>query len=72
MKKVSEIRGKTSFINYHTANTGDKKAEKKLKMEAAEMGCPFILMTADKSSVGASSNGLGGSQAIKKGIAYKY
>mgnify|MGYP001178211558 CR=1 FL=1 len=72
LKKDGEIRGKTGFINYHTANTGDKKAEKKLKMAAAEMGCPFILQTADKSSVGASSNGLGGSQAVKKGIAYKY
>jgi hypothetical protein len=29
-------------------------------------------MTADKSTVGANSNQLGGSQVIKKGIAYKY
>ena len=41
-------------------------------MAAAAMGCPFILQTADKSTVGATSNGLGGSQAIKKGVAYKY
>ena len=41
-------------------------------MAAAKEGCPFILMTADKSTVGASSNGLGGSQNIKKGIGYKY
>ena len=60
------------MINYHTGNTGDKKAEKKLKIEAAKMGCPFILQTADKSTVGASSNSLGGSQVIKKGIGYKY
>ena len=72
LKKDGEVRGKTGLINYHTGNTGDKKAEKKLKMAAAAMGCPFILQTADKSTVGASSNGLGGSQAIKKGIAYKY
>jgi sRNA-binding regulator protein Hfq len=72
LKKVDEIRGKTGLINYHTGNTGDKKAEKKLKMAAAAMGCPFILQTADKSTVGATSNGLGGSQAIKKGVAYKY
>jgi sRNA-binding regulator protein Hfq len=72
LKKVSEIRGKTGLINYHTANTGDKKAEKKLKMAAAAMGCPFILQTADKASVGANSNGLGGSQNVKKGLAYKY
>lgn len=72
LKKGEEVRGKTGLINYHTGNTGDKKAEKKLKMAAAVIGCPFILQTADKSTVGASSNGLGGSQAIKKGVGYKY
>lgn len=72
LKKVDEVRGKTGLINYHTGNTGDKKAEKKLKIEAAKMGCPFILQTADKATVGASSNSLGGSQVIKKGIGYKY
>lgn len=72
LKKVEEIKGKTGLINYHTANTGDRKAEMKLKKAAAAIGCPFILMTAGKTSVGASSNQLGGSQAIKKGIAYKY
>lgn len=70
--KGDEVRGKTGLINYHTGNTGDKKAEMKLKKEAAAGGYPFVLMTADKTTVGASSNGLGGSQAIKKGIAYKY
>jgi sRNA-binding regulator protein Hfq len=72
LKKVEEVRGKTGLINFQTGNTGDKKAEKKLKMAAAALGCPFILQTADKTTVGASSNSLGGSQAIKKGIAYKY
>ena len=72
LKKVGEVRGKTGLINFQTGNTGDKKAEKKLKMDAAKIGAPFIFMTADKATVGASSNSLGGSQAIKKGIAYKY
>lgn len=72
LKKGEDVRGKTGLINYHTGNTGDKKAEKKLKMDAAEKGYPFIFMTDDKSTVGASSNGLGGSQNIKKGIGYKY
>lgn len=72
LKKAEEVRGKTGLINYHTGNTGDKKAEKKLKMEAAIAGCPFILVTDDKSTSGASSNRMGGSQNIKKGIAYKY
>lgn len=72
LKKVGEVRGKTGLINFQTGNTGDKKADKKLKMDAAKQGCPFVLMTADKSTVGANSNALGGSQNIKKGIAYKY
>ncbi|UUV21293.1 hypothetical protein [Paenimyroides aestuarii] len=72
LKKVDELRGKTSLINYHSGNTGDRKAEKKLKMAAAKEGCPFVLMTSDKSTVGANSNALGGSQNIKKGIGYKY
>jgi sRNA-binding regulator protein Hfq len=54
LKKGDDVRGKTGLINYHTGNTGDKKAEKKLKMDAAEKGYPFILMTADKATVGAS------------------
>lgn len=72
LKKVEEVRGKTGLINFQTGNSGDKKAEKKLKMAAAELGCQFIFMTADKTTVGASSNSMGGSQNIKKGIAYKY
>jgi hypothetical protein len=72
LKKGDEIRGKTGLINFQTGNTGDKKAEKKLKIEAAKMGCPFILQTADKTTVGANSNQIGGSQVIKKGIGYKY
>lgn len=72
LKKGDEVRGKTGLINFQTGNTGDKKAEKKLKMAAAEQGCAFILLTADKTTVGANSNALGGSQAIKKGVGYKY
>lgn len=72
LKKGEEVRGKTGLVNFQTGNTGDKKAEKKLKMAAAALGCPFILLTADKVTVGANSNAIGGSQAIKKGIGYKY
>lgn len=72
LKKVEEVRGKTGLINFQTGNSGDKKAEKKLKQAAAAIGCPFILLTADKTTVGANSNTMGGSQNIKKGIAYKY
>jgi sRNA-binding regulator protein Hfq len=72
LKKVGEVRGKTGLINFQTGNTGDKKAQKKLKMDAAKQGCPFVLLTADKTTVGANSNAIGGSQAIKTGVAYKY
>ncbi|MDD5151531.1 MAG: hypothetical protein PHC28_13820 [Flavobacterium sp.] len=72
LKKGGEVRGKTGLINFQTGNTGDKKADKKLKMAAAAIGCPFILMISDKTTVGASSNSLGGTQAIKTGIGYKY
>ena len=72
LQKIDEIKGKTGLINFHTGNTGDRKAEQKLKMAAAALGCAFILLTADKNTVGASSNSMGGSQNIKKGIAYKY
>ena len=74
LKKVDEIRGKTSFINYHTAATGDKKASMKLKKVATEMGCQFIYMTADKETnyTGAQGKQFGGTKAVKKGVAYKY
>jgi sRNA-binding regulator protein Hfq len=72
LKKGDEVRGKTGLVNFQTGNTGDKKAEKKLKMDAAKLGCQFILLTSDKTTVGANSNAIGGSQAIKKGVGYKY
>jgi sRNA-binding regulator protein Hfq len=74
LKKVGEIKGKTAFINLHTGNTGDSKAEMKLKMEAAKLGCEFIFMTADKDINESGANGVsfGAVQAIRKGIAYKY
>lgn len=72
LKKGMEVRGKTGLINYHTINTGEKKAEMKLRKSAAPRGFPFIVITSDKTRVGASSNQFGGSQAIKKGITYKW
>jgi hypothetical protein len=71
LKKKDEIRGKTSgFLNYHTAGSADKKATRKLKEAAAEMGAPFILMTSDND---ARVGGNGGTnQGIKKGFAYTY
>jgi hypothetical protein len=74
LKKREEIRGKTGFISFHTGNTADKKAEKKLKMDAAKNGYPFILLTLDKeiNQTGASGPSFGNIQNIKKGIGFKY
>lgn len=67
LKKGEEVRGKTSgMFSYHTAGSADKKATKKIKEAAAEMGAPFVLMTADK------SDGFGVKQSIKNGVAYSY
>ncbi|MBS1653271.1 MAG: hypothetical protein JSU05_00370 [Bacteroidetes bacterium] len=67
LKKGEEIKGKTSgLLSYNTAGSADKKATRKIKEEAAELGAPFILMTADK------SDGFGVKQSIKKGYAYSY
>ncbi len=67
LKKGEEVRGKTAgLISYNTAGSADKKASKRLKEAAAEMGAPFILMTSDK------ADGFGVKQSIKNGIAYSY
>ncbi|RYY33660.1 MAG: hypothetical protein EOP46_15805 [Sphingobacteriaceae bacterium] len=69
--KGSDVRGKTSAINFNTPDAGDRKAEKKLKEDAAKKGCPFVLIT-DQTKIEYTENNLGGDQNIKKGIAYKY
>jgi hypothetical protein len=71
LKKLDEIRGKTSgLMSFHTAGSADKKATKKLKEAAAEMGAPFILMTSDNDA--RATGGGGANQGIKKGFAYGY
>jgi hypothetical protein len=71
LKKQDEIRGKTAgFLNYHSAGSADKKATRKLKEAAAEIGAPFILMTSDNDAR-VSGNG-GTNQGIKKGFSYSY
>jgi hypothetical protein len=67
LKKGDEVRGKTSgLISYNTAGSADKKATKKIKEAAAEMGAQFILITSDK------ADGFGVKQSIKNGVAYSY
>jgi hypothetical protein len=67
LKAGESVRGKTSgMLSYNTAGSADKKATRKLKEDAAEMGAPFILLTSDK------NDGFGVKQAIKNGVAYNY
>ena len=42
LTKVGEIKGKTSLINYRTASGNDRKAEEKLKKEAAKHPLPNV------------------------------
>ncbi len=71
LKKVGEVKGKTSgyFSGYVSGAGADKRANKKLLMAAADMGCQFIYMTTDNANSGAFSYG---KQALKKGVAYTY
>ena len=67
LKKIGDVRGKTSgLLSYNTAGSADKKASRKIKEAAAEMGAPFVLMISDK------SDGFGVKQSIKNGVAYSY
>jgi len=67
LKKGEEVRGKTSgFISYNTAGSADKKATKRIKEAAAELGAPFVLLSSDK------ADNMGVKQSIKNGIAYNY
>ena len=67
LKAGEEVRGKTSgFLTYNTAGSADKKATRKLREAAAELGAPYILLTSDK------SDGFGAKQSIKNGTTYNY
>lgn len=74
LDKASEVKGKTALINYRTAAGSNAKAEKDIKQKAAEIGCPFVLLTTDKDANlgGNNGQGLGGTQTIKAGVAYRY
>jgi len=73
MKKAGEITGKTSGVfGYHTAASADKKALRKLKEAAAEMGAAYILITGEKDARASQGVGLGSAQGLKKGVGYTY
>lgn len=67
LKEGETVRGKTSgMLSYNTAGSADKKATKKIKEAAAELGAPFILLVSDK------NDGFGVKQSIKNGVVYTY
>ena len=67
LKAGETVRGKTAgMLSYNTAGSADKKATKKIKEDAAELGAPFVLMTSEK------SDGYGVKQSVKNGVAYNY
>src|SRR6476659_6233961 len=74
LTKVNEVKGKTAMINYRTAAGSSAKAEKDLKQKVAEVGCAFLLMTADKDADLSRHNGrgVGGKPSMKTAVAYKY
>lgn len=74
LTRKGEVKGKTAFINYRTGEGSDKTALKKLKMDAAEIGCAFVYITTDKDvdRKGVDGGGFGQLQSIKKGFGYSY
>lgn len=67
LKKGEEVKGKTSgLLSYNTAGSADKKATKRIKEAAAEMGAPFVLLSSEK------TDNFGVKQSIKNGITYSY
>lgn len=64
LTKVDDIKGKaTNWTGFSDLNHRDAKSTRKMKEAAADMGCPFVLLT----------NSLNGrDQSIRKGIGYKY
>jgi sRNA-binding regulator protein Hfq len=73
LSKKGEIRGKTSGVfGFHTANSADRKAIRKLKEEAAEMGAPFVLLTSEGDARSNRGAGMGTAQGVKRGLAYAY
>ena len=72
LHRVDEVMGKSARINYRTGAGSDKVALRRIKQHAAELGCPFVLITEDKDKNyekwGTSHN----TQTIKRAIAYSY
>lgn len=69
LTKVGEVSGNTKWFSQHSANGAQKKAIKKLKMDAAQNGCQFIFMTSESDPHYSSSTNY---NAIRRGIGYRY
>jgi len=63
LKKKDDLKAKTGWVNFRSGNGKDERAEKVLKMQAAEERCPFILLLSDKNV---------GKSAKKTGSCYRY
>lgn len=63
LKRGDELKSKTGWVNFRSGNGKDEKAEKRLKQQAADARCPFILLLSDKTV---------GKSAKKTGTCYKY
>jgi len=63
LRKGDDLKSKTGWVNMRSGNGKDEKAEKKLKQQAADARCPFILLLSDKTV---------GKSAKKTGTCYKY
>lgn len=74
LSKGAEVQGKTTgiFAQYTTAAGTDKRSLRKLLEAAAELGCPFVYITAEKDTKGGMQSGAFGAQGNKRGIAYRY
>ena len=74
LAKGAEVQGKTTgfFAEYTTAAGTDKRSLRKLLEAAAELGCPFVYITAEKDTKGGMQSGAFGAQGNKRGIAYRY
>lgn len=72
LRPVGEISSHTSFINFHTSRSGERKARKKLQQAAAKLNCPFVLITVDREVVYGQIKFWGFTQNKIRAIAYSY
>lgn len=73
LKRKQNIDGSNTFINLHTPYTGNRKAIKRIKKAAADLGCAFVFIYYDKeSSFMPILRGVSGLQYVKEGWCFSY